>query len=101
VVAIEDITKKILQGIYGHSLAAIGISEPQHRGSLHTHLLLLGNLPPQLLESIAEYKDLVEHVAAVLDSMYSAQVPCSNHVQHLIEEAMKDNASHNEIDFFV
>ncbi len=93
------------KGIYGHSLAAIGITEPQHRGSLHTHLLLLGNLPPQLLQSVAEYPDLVQHLTTVLDTMYCAEVPRSNHIEHLLEKSMVNDPSYQEreakIQFFV
>lgn len=72
------------KGLFGRWYAALGITEPQHRGALHMHLIGMGGLRPDLLQATAEFEDLTSVIADVMDNMYKAELDTNIHVIDLI-----------------
>ena len=77
------------KGIFGHLLSVYGVNEAQSRSALHLHLMGFGSLSPQLLQGAAHVSEVCSAIQKALDSMYSAEIPRSHHVCHLIKQFMK------------
>ena len=73
-------------GMTGTLHASFGKNEVTHSGSLHHHAVQWGGLPPELLEAVADIEELVNVVAPILDSQYSASLERHVHVQNLVKE---------------
>ena len=72
------------KGLFGHALAAYGITEAQKRNTLHFHILVYGSLSPEVLQKVAQHQKLTEAVSDTMESMYKAEFPRHIHVQQLL-----------------
>ena len=81
--------KRRRKGIFGYTLAFYAVTEAHAKGTLHTHIILWGGLPPHLLERIAHCDELCREVAKILDYMYCATLPRHVHVYDLLEREMR------------
>lgn len=79
------------KGIFGHVTAVCGCIETQARGALHIHVVIYGGLKPKLLEDCVGFDGLCHAVSAILDSMYSAAMPMSSHMEQMLHQKMKHN----------
>ena len=77
------------KGIFGHVPAFFGCVETQARGSLHFHILLWGGITPKLLEKAASFPEICSVIQKTLDSMYSAEIPKTEHVKDILIQKMK------------
>lgn len=55
------------------------VTEAQGRGTLHTHGIIWSDLPPNLLEDIAEHPELVKLIGAAIDEVCTAALPQEVH----------------------
>jgi hypothetical protein len=67
------------QCLLGVPVAHFHVFESQGRGTLHTHGAIWSDLPPSLLEDIAEYPHLVAIVGDAIDEICCASLPTSVH----------------------
>ena len=75
-------------GMTGTTYATYGKNEVTHSGSLHHHAVQWSGLPPELLEAVADIEELVNVVASILDSQFSANLERHVHVQNLVKETI-------------
>ena len=85
----SDLNNAHHKGIFGYTTALSGCIETQARGALHIHIIVYGGLKPKLLEDCVGFKPLCEVVSSVLDSMYTASMPLSAHIENFLLTKMK------------
>jgi hypothetical protein len=68
------------KGVFGNMVSFIGVTESQHRGTLHFHGIFFGGLRPELLQSVSHDSDMASAIAVALDSMYQAEIPREMHI---------------------
>ena len=72
------------KGVFGRVTAYFGATETQDRGALHFHLLIWGGITSTLLEDAAGFKSVCHEIEKALDSQYTASLPRSKHLTHLL-----------------
>ena len=85
------------KGVFGNIVACFGTIETQNRGALHFHLILWGGITPKLLEHSASFSEVCKTVQDALDSMFSAEIPRSMHLQHSLVQTMKQTKHGREL----
>ena len=78
------------RSMFGRSVMSIGVLEEQDRGTLHAHLMWLGGLSPPLLQHIAECPALMDHVASVLATMFTTELPRTVHLDIIKRKARNE-----------
>ena len=74
--------------IAGHVDAYNGVHEASGRGGLHAHLMLWAAICADLLQGVADMKEICDIVSETLDSMFCATLPREYHVKDLIEKEL-------------
>ena len=72
--------------IAGNVEAYNGVHETTGRGSLHVHFMIWAAICPDLLQGVADMKEICNVLSEVLDSMFCATLPREYHVKDLIEK---------------
>ena len=83
-------------GLFGQTLAAIGMNETSQRGALHHHLCAWLGLQSRLLEAAAAFPDFVDEIAKVINSQFTAQIDVKHHVLELLTGYMKRSTISNK-----
>ena len=81
-------------GLFGNTLAAIGINETSKRGALHHHLCAWLGLNSHILEAAVSFPDIVKEITRVLDSQFKAEIGCKYHVVDLLSQHMRKCKTH-------
>ena len=84
------------KGIFGTTTALFSVTEVQARLTLHAHVCLWGNIPPELMQKAAFNENIVRKVAQVLDSQYAAQFPPVIHVKGMLNRIHRNAAIHKK-----
>jgi hypothetical protein len=75
------------KGLFGHTLAYYGVSEPQSRGTLHFHIIIWGGIPPDTLQRAAGNQELTDEIDRTMKTMYSSSLP-KEHLAHYVARKM-------------
>jgi hypothetical protein len=62
------------KGILGHMIAWYLVNEDHSKGTLHSHLIGWGGLPPRVLQMAGGIQNLCDAVSKMLDSQYVARL---------------------------
>ena len=78
-------------GLFGHTLAAIGMNETSKRGALHHHLCAWLGLPARVLEQAAHFPQIVKEIAAVVNSQFKAEIDQKHHLIQMLTTFMRNS----------
>ena len=74
-------------GIFGRPAAIFSVIEVQQRLSLHSHMVIWGNVSSRMLALASTRDALKRAVCEVLDSQITAQMPVEQHIAGLLQRA--------------
>ena len=77
------------KGVFGMTHVVIGVTETQKHGALHFHCIVMGSVPPDVLQKVSHIEELCKAMACALDKMFGTSVPKEVHMRYVIEHDMK------------
>jgi hypothetical protein len=80
--------------LFGVVMAHYFVFESQGRGTLHTHGAVWSDLPPALLEAVAEFPDAVKVIGDAIDQVCQAHLPQLVHAEKRMRRAANQPAEH-------
>ena len=77
-------------GVFGKARAFYAVLEAQCRGSLHCHFVLWTCLTPEMMQKVATQPGLARRVAAILDSILTAELDPVTHLNSITKRRKAD-----------
>ena len=78
------------KGVFGNALAIQGVQEASSRGTLHSHAVIWGGIPPRILQSYSGVQEICDAISSTLNSMYRAELPAPLQKEHMLKEAISE-----------
>jgi len=82
---------KVEKGVFGNTLAFIGVVEDHAKGTLHYHILVFGGVTPYVLQRFVYIEELNKVLAETLDTMYQSSLPTNVHIHNIIRTVLQEN----------
>lgn len=81
---------KTRKGVFGHTIAYIGVVEDHAKGTLHYHILIWAGLTPYALQRFVHITAISEAIKKVINAMYQSELPYEAHVHGIVRKILTE-----------